>query len=162
MIKTAQGSKANSERYDKRKLSLGGFTIIETLISILLLAITLAGGLSIYFNADRIVTLVAHKKIAVEIANSRMEELRRLDYGVFKSTYGPTTPPPFVRVIPDPNVLPDPPLTVGDIAATRTITVEYVPHVPSPDYMEVRVKVSWMEANQTQLKEFEITSFITP
>ncbi|MCK5013962.1 MAG: type II secretion system protein [Candidatus Omnitrophica bacterium] len=161
MIKTARGSKASFERYDKRKSSLGGFTVIETLISILLLAITLAGGLSIYFNADRIVTLVGHKKIAVEIANSRMEELRRLDYGVFKSTYT-LADPTVAQVFPDPNISPDPPLTVGDIAATRAITVEYVPHVDPPDYMEVRVKVSWTEANQTQLKEFEITSFIAP
>ena len=54
-----------------------GTTLIEVLISILLIAITAMGGIALYFNASEIQGIVLHKKIAIEMANSQMEECRR-------------------------------------------------------------------------------------
>src|SRR6185503_3413373 len=58
-----------------------GFTIIESLISLILLAIVITGGMQFYFNAQKIVSLASHKKIAIQIANTRLEEIRRNGYG---------------------------------------------------------------------------------
>ena len=140
-------SDKRSKHLPLKNLSSDGFTIIETLISIVLLAITLTGGISIYFYSDRVVTLMGHKKMAAEIANSRMEELRELDYSVFSSTYDPTNSPFEDSVM------------VGGISATRKITTA---HSNPSGYMEVKVNVSWTEAGLTQPRDFEITTFIVP
>jgi len=54
-----------------------GTTLIEILISIILVAITTLGGIALFFNASQLQGIVRHKKIAVEMANSKMEECRR-------------------------------------------------------------------------------------
>ena len=149
-------------------LSADGFTVIETLISILLLAITLVGSLSIYFNADRVTTFVGHKKMAAEIVNSRMEELRRLDYDLYfgnmSATYALDASNESDSAGQNFNDTPtSPPLTIGDLEVTaRTINVTNVPLGSSPTHKKVTGNVSWTEANQAQPREFEITSFITP
>ena len=134
-----------------------GFTIIEALIAIILFTITLAGGLAIYINADRITTLATHKRLAVEIANLRMEELRAMSYTAFGIAYlvsDPTVP----EVFP-PDVIPP----VGDFVFTRTIMVAHVPPVATPDYKEVTINVSWTEADQAaQARAVEIKSIIAP
>src|SRR3989338_7323306 len=53
-----------------------GFTLIESLISILLLVVVLTAGLSFFFNGDEFLTLASHKRMATEIANSTMEDLK--------------------------------------------------------------------------------------
>lgn len=57
-----------------------GFTLIEILISLLLLAITLVAGIQLFINADKIMTLATHKKIATEVANNKMEEIKTWEY----------------------------------------------------------------------------------
>lgn len=56
-----------------------GTTLIEVLISIILVAITTLGGIALYFNATELQSIVFHKKMAIELANSKMEECRRTD-----------------------------------------------------------------------------------
>ena len=55
------------------------FTLIECLISILILAILLAGGMSFYFNSNSFMSLAMHKKIALELATEKMEDCKRVD-----------------------------------------------------------------------------------
>ena len=54
-----------------------GFTILEALVAMALLAVTMAGDMAMYFNADAIASLAAHKKMALELANSSMESCKQ-------------------------------------------------------------------------------------
>ena len=133
-----------------------GFTIVEALIAIILFTITLAGGMSIYLHGNRIVALSTHKRIAVEIANLRMEELRAMSYTAFNTAF-PVSNPLVPEVFTDAN-----PPTIGQMTAARTITVTNVPPVATPDYKEVEVNVSWTEANHVDPREVILTSIIAP
>ena len=137
-----------------------GFTIVEALISIILFTITLAGGLAIYVNADRIVTLTTHKRLAVEFANLRMEELRAMNYAAFDAAFPVPDP-----AEPEPYDDPSQPPVVEGFASARTITVANVPQVATPDYKEVTVNVAWTEADHDpagQQREVEIQTIIVP
>ena len=56
------------------------FTLVEVLISILLLSIILAGGMGFYFNSTDVMTRAMHKKIAMEMANQAMEQIKNGGY----------------------------------------------------------------------------------
>ena len=58
------------------KLNNKGLTLIEILISILILAIMMAGGMSFYFNADNMMALAIHKKVALEVAANTLETIK--------------------------------------------------------------------------------------
>ncbi|MBN1869046.1 MAG: hypothetical protein JW847_00500 [Candidatus Omnitrophica bacterium] len=127
-----------------KNLSSGGFTVIETIIAILVFAIALLGGIAVYFNAARISTMAVHKKIATEVVNARMEELRGMDYAAFSSTY----PPGFYDDTPA-----SPTLTLKGIPATRSITVTYdTSKCPVSVHSLVKVSVTWTEANQASAR----------
>ena len=57
-----------------------GLSLIERVIAILILSVSLAGGLSLYFNATSIMSLAMHKKMAVEIAVQEMEKIKDAGY----------------------------------------------------------------------------------
>src|SRR5689334_1849535 len=63
---------------NKKLKSHSGFTLIEALISILLLSITVVAGMSFYFRSDEVMTLVTHKRIAAQLAASRLEDIKKL------------------------------------------------------------------------------------
>ncbi len=53
-----------------------GFSITESLVAILILAITLTGGLSFFFNANDLYYRRLHARIAVSLAEEKMEQCR--------------------------------------------------------------------------------------
>lgn len=53
-----------------------GTTLIETLVSLVIIVIIAIGGMALYYNTSEIKAMSQHKKIAVELANNRMEEYR--------------------------------------------------------------------------------------
>ena len=57
-----------------------GTTIIEVLVSLFLIAITMVGGLQLYFNAAELNAVALHKEQVTEMVNSRMEGYRRIAY----------------------------------------------------------------------------------
>src|SRR3990167_1130861 len=115
-----------------------GFTIAEALIAIILFTITLSGGLAIYVNADRIVTLATHKRLAIELANSKMEDLREKDYDEVVS-------------------LPQETVNIGDLSGFREVTADVF-----SDYKEVTSTVPWPEASEAEPREVEIKTIIAP
>jgi len=62
------------------KLNTKGLTLIECVISILILAVTITGGLMLYSNANVIMSTAMHKKIALEMAVQEMEEIKDTEY----------------------------------------------------------------------------------
>ena len=127
-----------------------GFTLIETLISILLLSIILFAGMAFYFNGDEFMTKAMHRKMAQEMANSKMEDLKRAGYA--------NLPASGTSVV-------DATVKVGGLSATRTTTVTNKddPSGGNPiDYKEVKVRVDWNEAGKVTAspQSFSITTFM--
>ena len=65
-----------------------GFTIIECLISVILLAITMVGSMAFYFYSTGHLAGATHKRIAEELANAKMEEIKNSDYSLINSWAG--------------------------------------------------------------------------
>jgi len=120
-----------------------GFTLIEIIISILLLAITLAGGMALYFNANKIMALMVHKKAAMELADKKMEDLRDASYVLL--VVGETS---------------ESDLKVAGLNATRTVTVA-VPN-PNSTYKQVTIEVNWKEADELNDKIVKLVSYVSP
>lgn len=140
------------KRFNIERKNQCGFTVIESLISMLLLGVILTGGLSIYFNSKKILTLVQHKKIATEIANSKLEEIRSLSPTALSAIYGTATPgtEELIETINGPmNV---------DPASTMNVFVNHF--TGTPDYRSFRVNISWLEANNVDPREVELFTYI--
>jgi len=124
-----------------------GFTLIETLISVILLAITLAGGMALYFNADELLSLVVHKKMATQMAITKMESLR---------SDGFDNLPPQGSVV-------DSSISVGGLKnAQQTVTITDIVDSGNILYKKVKVEVSWNEAGGNFPKTVELTTHIAP
>jgi len=54
-----------------------GTTLVEVLVSLVMVAITTLGGIALYFSSTELQAIALHKKMAIELANSQMEECRR-------------------------------------------------------------------------------------
>jgi len=53
-----------------------GSTLIEVLVSMIVMLITVLGGMALYFNASELQKMAIHKKMATELANIEMEKYR--------------------------------------------------------------------------------------
>ncbi len=131
------------------KLSTNGFGIIECLISILLLTFIMVGGMSFYIYSNSHLKIVTFERIAADLANSKMEEIKRIGYGNF-TTYCPDTNPDTTH-------------TVGSLPAniTACMVSPYYLNDGCADcgnYKHVQVTVSWMENNLN--KQVALDSFI--
>jgi len=100
------------------------FTLVEVLISILLLAIVLTGGLALYLNATDLTALVSHKKMAIQIANDVLECCKNQPYDSINVT----------------NCSPS--LMIGGLTPTITGTVT---EATNPTRKIIAVKVAWTD-----------------
>jgi len=146
----SKGFLSQTDPIRKKFLSNGaGFTLVESLISIIILAIILIGGMTFYFNSDIVLTLANHKKIALEITHDELEDLKNIPYNSVDST-----------------LMPFPVITVGSFNYTHRaiVTFEDDPDEGATleDYKKVEVKVTWDEANETGTREVSMTTFIAP
>ena len=53
-----------------------GTTLVEVLISMVIVAITTVGGIALFYNSSEMQKMAFHKGMALELANSKMEEAR--------------------------------------------------------------------------------------
>ena len=128
-----------------------GFTLIECLISLVILTILLFGGISLYFNINRLNALLTHRKMAIEIANSIMETKKR---GTYPPTALAQTP---LTAFDDPKHI------LMDLNAHKTVNVTPLPTgVIPPEYQEVQVIVDWTEVEETTARSTEFTTYIAP
>lgn len=118
-----------------------GFTLLEVIISILLLAITLAGGMALYFNANKIMALMVHKKQAMEMADKKMEEIRDASYVSLNE--GTTE---------------ESGLKVAGLNANRSVTITK----PTSNYKQVMIEVNWKEADEAYDKTVKLISYVSP
>ena len=115
------------------------FTLIESLVSVIILSICMAGGIHLYNYADNMTSLAIHKKVANEVINSSMEDLKSSDYFTITGTNNNT----FVTTI----------INVGGLSATESINVVPVddagmPVAPgSESFKEITISFVWSEAD---------------
>ena len=115
---------------------------MEIMVSILLLAITLTGGIALYHNAEKLMALMVHKKVAMELADERMEEIRNTRYS--NLTVGERT---------------ENDLTVTGLRASRRTSITEPESMPN--LKQVRVRVDWTEAGEQHPKWVELVSYVT-
>lgn len=111
---------------------------MEALVSIILLAIVLIGGANLYFVLCHLQSKAVHKKTALEMAASTMEELKTRDFA-FVNSEGPQN------------------LKVGNLNAQQTITVE-----PIDGYKKVELDLVWTEVAQQGPSNIKLTTLMAP
>ncbi len=126
--------------------SEGGVTLVEVLVSIVILSIVMLGGLQFFVVGAARVNREAHRRAAVGLARGRMEELVREPYDSVVS--GSETG-----------------LSLDDIVCSRVTRVRYVDDPgdglgaddsdDSLDYKEVTVVVLWTEGSRTDSLSME-------
>ena len=65
----------------KRPKTACGFTLVEVLIAIVILTVVAIGGVAFIYHSQVGLIFQGDKRVALEAANSRLEELRASQYG---------------------------------------------------------------------------------
>jgi prepilin-type N-terminal cleavage/methylation domain-containing protein len=145
-----------------------GLTLIECLISLILLTILLVGGIALYFCAHQFLRWSTNKEIAIGIADSEMEDIKNNGY----------------------SCLPEPAPTGGlwttqdscsnNIIHTRSISITSFPSGNltgqqnvfvddndangdgSTDYKEVRVSITWQPGKNATPETVSLVTDIAP
>jgi prepilin-type N-terminal cleavage/methylation domain-containing protein len=112
-----------------------GFTLVESLIAILLLGIIFSGGMAFYYLANALYYSGLHSRQATSIASSMMEVCKNVGYASLPSLPGGAC-----------SVVTDQPLPLGPLSSmsgTSTVAVSDVGNVK-----QVTVTVSWADPNK--------------
>jgi len=112
-----------------------GFTLVEVLLSIVILSILLCGAISMYFYSGEIQSMATHKKIAAELANSKMEEIKREGYN---------------KLAPSSDEI-----KIGNLTAQQTVTIEN-----QGSYKVVKVNVVWNAAGKSEARNLELVTYM--
>ncbi len=111
-------------------------TLAECLVSIVILAITLVAGMAFYFNSGAIMGRAMHKKMAMEMANQKMETIKQAGFDALGVTVG------FVD---------EPVVTFGDFSLKnmrkRVTSVDGT----SNGVKQVEIEVIWTESGTDQV-----------
>jgi len=129
----------------KFRSDIRGFTMIENLISVLLLGVTLCAGMMLYYNGDEIVALATHKKFVTETINSKMEDIRASGYDS----------------IEDPGYVDVDYFTIGGLQVQQIMTVSNPPD-GATDYKQIDIQASWTEAGSSSTRTITLTSLVAP
>lgn len=128
-----------------------GSTLIEILVSMVVIMITALGGIALYFNSSELKSMATHKKIVIELANSKMEEYRAMDCASIITSLG-TDDDQWVDY------------SVGGLDLLGSDGKGIKTHVHSESgYCEVEVRIKWNEVGQIN-RDFDITliTYVAP
>lgn len=129
-----------------------GFTLVECLISLLLVIIVLVGGAGFYFYASQILRGSTHRRIAAEIADSKTEEIKNAGYSSLPN--------------PAPGGLWQGPInvTIGGLTGQENIYVYDIDDDEDTitDYKQVKVKVNWPEPGKSTGQEISLDTYLAP
>lgn len=132
-----------------------GLTIIECLLSILLLAIMLTAGMAFYFNAQASMRGSIHKRIAVEMASAQLENIKNSGY----LNLPDYCPEPDGCVIPNRNV------AIGALVGLSNTVVKDVDEPGTPvgtDYKRVTIQISWQDPGKSSSSAVSLDTYIAP
>jgi len=109
-----------------------GASLVEAMVSVLVLAVAVVGTASFLFYAHSSIRRASIHSLAVAACSSRLEELTSVTYANLSSYTETNTP-----------------LSLGDISAERTTEIVNVDENSDDeiDYARITVTVSWTQAN---------------
>jgi len=130
-----------------------GFGIIECMISILLLTFMLVGGMSFYIYSNEHLKLMTYQRMAADLANSRMENIRQAGYSGLS----------LLSLCPDPN--PDNSQRIGFLQPAVSACLPSSSPINDGcancrNYKPVKVTVRWTQPGQNFTTEVTLDSFI--
>ncbi|KPK96717.1 MAG: hypothetical protein AMJ95_12660 [Omnitrophica WOR_2 bacterium SM23_72] len=130
-----------------------GYTLIEVLVSLLLLTLILLGGMSFYFYSDQHTQTALHRRLAVGIAESTMEQIKRNGYASLPE------PAPTHGLWQGPLTL-----NVNQLPAAENIYVYDVDDNGDSliDYKQVCIEVTWQDPGNSLQQQVKVDSFIAP
>ena len=131
-----------------KKINQNGFTLIEVLISILLLAIILTGGISFYTNSTEAMTLAMHKKIVTEMAVQEMELMKD---ALYTSLPNPATGCTTATAV-----------TFGDFSVQKQRCVTDEPGGGATPNKKVEMKFVWIETGKQTSREIDLATYMAP
>jgi prepilin-type N-terminal cleavage/methylation domain-containing protein len=108
-----------------------GFSLIESLIAIILLVITLSGGMAFYFNANALYQRNLHARLAVSLAEAKMEQCRSVGASGLPGGICPAETNVSLGVV------------IQGLQARRTVTAT------GTTYKDVTVFICWCEPGDT-------------
>jgi prepilin-type N-terminal cleavage/methylation domain-containing protein len=123
-----------------------GLTLIECLIALLLLAITVVGGMSFYFHSNQYLRGSIYRRLAAEIANAQMEQIKRNGFAGLPAADGLWTSQT---------------IDIGGLTGGGTQNV-YVYDVDSGAYKHVLIETDWQEPGQTTQERVRLDTHIAP
>ena len=123
-----------------------GISLVEVLISVLLLTIILAAGQNFYFNASAIMAQAMHKKIAMEMANQQMETNRVNGYA--------SLPNPATGNWENPVAVSFADFTAN---ARRRVT-----DLGTPPQKKVEIEVKWLESGKQDQRVINLATYVSP
>ncbi|HTY44616.1 MAG TPA: prepilin-type N-terminal cleavage/methylation domain-containing protein [Patescibacteria group bacterium] len=127
------------------KVASKGLTLIECMISMLVLAILLMAGMAFYFNAQSLARWSVHKRIALEMANAEMENIKNGGYAN----------------LPDPapaGLWRTSNVTIGNLTGRTDVYVS-----DSAGYKQVDVEVDWQDpAKGNAWKSIRLVTYMAP
>ena len=128
-----------------------GFTIIEALISMLLLTITLVGSMAFYFHSQGYFASVNHRRIAAEIASAELEDIKTDGYTAIPAAGA---------------------WTVRATKLTQRLSAGAIGGMPgwgeiyvidnSEGYKEVQVTIFWNQPGKSTVQEVTLDTYIAP
>jgi len=122
-----------------------GFTLVEVMISIVILLIGIFGVWAYFIYSQNALELAVKKRYASQICHMRLEELRSVDYNAL-SGYEETNTP----------------IKIENLDGFRNTVVENIDENNDgrTDYKKITVRVNWNQNGKEQKIEF--VSFISP
>lgn len=106
----------------------------------LLLFVVLIGAIAFYFYAYQSVRSTVNKRIALEAADSKMEELKKLRYTDLQGLNGLSEN-----------------ISIGNLAGSRNIYV-----YDRGTYKQVRIEVDWQEPGKSVQQRIPLDTYIAP
>ena len=121
-----------------------GLTLIEVIISILLFSVVLLGAMAFYFYSDSSFRFAEHKKMALELADARMEQLKAQEYDDL--TIGAWDREPII---------------IGQLPCESPDGL-YIDVSDVGGYKLVRVQVVWTDPSRAGTQNITLDTYIAP
>jgi hypothetical protein len=117
-----------------------GFTVVESLIAILLLVIMLTGGMAFYYHSNALYYSGLHNRMATSLASSQMEVCRNVGYAALPGGDCPEETDTALTTGPLAVLSGKRTVAVSDVGAVKQLTVTVGWIDPSKDAQSVTLQ----------------------
>ena len=119
-----------------------GFTLIEAAIAILLLVIILTGGMAYFFYANSALQVANHRRIAAEMAQSTMEQIKSANYTTLAAWSGVSN------------------VAIGNLSGVKNISVSGDIADGQCFYKQITVNITWSQPDKSVPGEVVLDTYI--